>query len=233
MNNQTILLKVKQRLNKLASFDNNNFHDWQVVEAFNKGMVAWCRRQLAGTNLPKTGDEASKRRIDDLQLLLNEKPFNISKKDGHYISSDLPSDYFEWKRLDVFANKECCPPRKMKTWLVEEGNIIDILRDVNKNPNYEWAETVCTLIDNKIKIYTDNKFTLFDANIIYYRQPTRIEIQGVLDPYSGVITLTDVLCEFKDDIAELLVDECVKILAGDIESIGQNQIADNSVEQNN
>lgn len=233
MNNKTISLKIQERLNKLASSDFTNIKPFQIVEAFNKGMVAWCRRQLAGNNLPKTGDEASKRRIDDLQLLLNEIPFDANDKGDHYLSDILPANYFEWKRVDVMAKYECCPPRRMKVWLVEEGNIPDILRDANKKPDFKWGEMVCTLIDNRIKLYTDDQFEIDTLKLVYYRQPLRIQMQGVSDPYTGQISLVEVECEFKDDIVELLVDEAVKILAGDIESIGQNQIADNSVEQNN
>ena len=42
----TILLKVQERLNKLASNDYDNIQNWQIVEAFNKGQVDWCRRNL-------------------------------------------------------------------------------------------------------------------------------------------------------------------------------------------
>ena len=70
MNNTTLQIKFKQRLNKLASNDYDNIECWQIVEAFNKAQVEWCRRQLHGNNMYKEGDEASKRRVDDLQPLL-------------------------------------------------------------------------------------------------------------------------------------------------------------------
>ncbi len=47
MNNATIQLKIQQRLNKLASNDFDNIECWQIVEAFNKGQVSWCRRQAS------------------------------------------------------------------------------------------------------------------------------------------------------------------------------------------
>jgi len=72
VNNATIQLKIQQRLNKLASNDYDNIECWQIVEAFNKGQVSWCRRQLHGLNVKQTGDEQSKRRIDDLQIILTD-----------------------------------------------------------------------------------------------------------------------------------------------------------------
>ena len=67
----------------------------------------------------------------------------------------------------------------------------------------------------------------------YYRQPRKIKITGVSDPYTGTVSTVNVECEFKDDLVELFIDECVKILAGDLEDVTANQIADNSVETNN
>ena len=63
-----------QRLNKLASNDYDNIECWQIIEAFNKAQIEWCRRQLHGNNMYKEGDEMHlRRRIDDLQLLLTNQ----------------------------------------------------------------------------------------------------------------------------------------------------------------
>ena len=59
MENNTLLLKLKQRLNKLDSQDFDNIECWQFLEAFNKAQVEWCRRNLHGGNMYKEGDELS------------------------------------------------------------------------------------------------------------------------------------------------------------------------------
>jgi hypothetical protein len=233
MNNITIRLKVKERLNKLSSQDYDNLDDWQIVEAFNKGMVNWCRRNLHGNNLFKTGDEASKRRIDDLQILLTEIPIAMVKQDLYYQSQGLPENYFEWKRVSAKANTKCCDGRRMIIYLTEEGNVDALLRDEHKKPSFEWGETFCTLKGGNLRIYTNDDFDIENARLSYYRQPRRIQIIGVVDPYTNVVSTVEVESEFKDDINELLVDEAAKILAGDIESINQISIQDNSVENNN
>jgi len=233
MTNNTIKIKVKQRINKLDSKDYDNITDWQIVEAFNKALVSWCRRTLEGINVSKTGDEASKRRIDDLQVLLTPASLKMSKEDDHYISQTLPKDYFEWKRLSAKAISGCCKdPRKLVIYLAKESDVDILLSDFNKKPSFEWAETFCTVAGNKIKIYTDSKFDVVEPKLSYYKQPRRIEIKGVSNPYTGLISLTEVECEFKDDLVEIFIDEAVKILAGDIESINIQQIASGSVEAN-
>ena len=70
MNNDILQLKIKQRLNKLASNDYDNLEAWQIIEAFNKAQLEWVRRQLHASNVFREGDEGSKRRIDDLQNLV-------------------------------------------------------------------------------------------------------------------------------------------------------------------
>jgi hypothetical protein len=235
MNNATILLKIQQRLNKLASSDYDNIEPWQIIEAFNKGQVAWCRRNLHGLNVKQTGDEQSKRRIDDLQVILTEVDITLVKEDLYYTTNTgLPDNYFEWKRVSGYAKNDCCDDaRKMVIYLAEEANVDELLRDKMKQPNFDWGETFCTLKNGELRIYTNNEFDIPDASLSYYRQPLRIEIAGVVDPYTQAISPVDVECEFKDDIIELFVDEAAKILAGDIESFNQVQTASQQVEGNN
>ena len=186
MNNNILQLKVKQRLNKLASNDYDNIECWQIVEAFNKGQVNWCRRNLHGLNVKQTGDEQSKRRIDDLQILLKEEVISLRKKDLYVESvSRIPLDYFEWKRISGKASTEQCVNSKgMIIYLAEEGNVDELLRDKNKQPNFPWGETFCTLKGNRVRIYTNDEFEMTEAILSYYRQPLRIEIVGCVDPYT-------------------------------------------------
>ena len=232
MQNSVLIIKVKQRLNKLDSQDYDNIECWQVVEAFNKAQVEWVRRQLHGINIVKEGDEQSTRRIDDLQLLLGT--INIPFIQGDILSySDLPTNYLQWKRVDVMAKKGCCDDRRMSVYLAEEGNLNQLLFDNAKKPSFEWAETFATLKSNKVNVYTNNEFDISSGALTYYRQPIRVEIQGCVDPYTGVQTVTDVECEFKDDIVELLIDEAASILAGDIESGNQFSRGTETAERNN
>lgn len=232
MLNSTITIKLKQRLNKLDSQDYDNIECWQVVESFNKAQVEWARRQLHGINLTKEGDEGSTRRKDDLQVLLVNQPLAVSDG-GIFYSGPIPQDYLQWKRVDVFANNDCCDKRRMNVYLAEEGNVNNLLRDKAKQPSFEWAETFATLINNRINIYTNNEFEIGSAALVYYRQPVKIQIEGCVDPYTNVQSLAEVECEFKDDIIELIIDEAASILAGDIESGNQFSRGTETAERNN
>jgi hypothetical protein len=223
---------MKQRLNKLDSQDYDNINCWQIVESFNKAQVEWVRRQLHGLNIVKEGDEQSTRRKDDLQKLLIKEPFSTIKKDQYY-EGNIPQDYLQWKRVDVYAKKECCDKRRMNVYLAEEGNLNQLLRDKLKQPSFDWAETFATLINDTVHVYTNNEFDVSDAQLTYYRQPIKIQINGCSDPYTGIISTTEVQSEFKDDLIELIIDEAVSILAGDIESGNQFSRTQESAERSN
>lgn len=234
MDNLTIRLKINERVNKLDSNDYDNIHDWKIVEAFNKAAVDWSRRQLHGTNSHKTGDEQSKRRIDDLQVLLRPHALDMKKEDCYYGSTNWPEDYFEYKRVSITGKTECCEAKK--GWvltLVEEANIDVILNDTLKKPNFDWRHTIVTLMDNTVKVWTNDEFEVPEATLTYYKQPTRIQMIGVSDPYTGDVSTVEVISEFKDDIVEVMIDEAVKIISGDMEYMTSIQIANTSVESNN
>lgn len=232
MLNSTITIKLKQRLNKLDSQDYDNIECWQVVEAFNKAQVEWARRQLHGINITKEGDEGSTRRKDDLHVLLVTENLNAVDA-GIYYDGNVPADYLQWKRVDVFAKKDCCDKRRMTVYLAEEGNLNQLLRDKSKQPSFEWAETFATLKGTKVNIYTNDEFEIDSASLIYYRQPRKIQILGCVDPYTNTQTTQEVESEFKDDIIELIIDEAASIIAGDIESGNQFSRGTQGAERNN
>jgi hypothetical protein len=231
MNNNLLQIKIKQRLNKLASLDYDNLECWQIQEAVNKAQLEWTRRQLYGINTRKEGTEQSSGLVDDLQRLMNHETLPTIDK-GIFYQADLPFNYLHYVRTDVFAKKECCPERRMMVYEVEEANITVILDNKDKQPNFEWAETVSTLMNNKLKVYTDNKFQITQCHLIYYRKPREVQFNGCVDIKTGNIFTADQECEFNDDVAEVIVDNAAMILAGDIESVTQYQRDQQSIQSN-
>ena len=233
MLNSTIQIKIEQRLNKLASQDYDNIECWQIVEAFNKAQIEWCRRQLHGGNIYKEGDEMSKRRVDDLQILLEELSLTGNTTNTYFEATNFPANYLEYKRVSADANQECCPEASAVTcYLAEEANVTLLLRDPLKRPDFEWRETFCTMIDNTIRVYKTD-FNIINPILTYYRKPRNIEILGCIDPYTGITSPVDITSEFKDDIVELMIDEASSLLAGDINEINQMNRGTQGAERSN
>lgn len=223
MNNNLLQIKIKQRLNKLASLDYDNIECWMIIEAFNKAQLEWVRRQLHGLNSKRESAEQSINTVDDLQILLSDIPLNSSKKDKYFETQVIPDNYLHFVRVSAYGKTECCPKIDLSVYQAEEANVDVLISDEFKGPSFEWGETFCTVIGDTVRVYTDNKFDVLDVRFVYYRKPREIQFVGCVNPSTGVAYTTDVTCELKDDICELIVDETAAILAGDIESINQYQ----------
>jgi hypothetical protein len=231
MTNTLLQIKIKQRLNKLASLDYDNLECWQIQEAFNKAQMEWIRRQIYGMHQRRESSEQTTGLIDDLRVLLTTNQLTPVDKDLFYEGA-LPADYFYYVRVDAMAKSECCPERRMTVYEVEEANMGLLLTSDTKGPSFEWAETLSTLVGDKVRVYTNNEFDITSMNLVYYRRPRDVKFNGCVDASTGSAITADVTCEFKDDIAEILVDEAAAILAGDIESMTQYQRETQNAQRN-
>jgi hypothetical protein len=232
MNNNLLQIKIKQRLNKLASLDYDNLECWQIAEAFNKAQIEWTRRQMYGINIRKEGAEQSSGLVDDLQRLMKSELLTMTKKDLYYRSNTLPTDYLHYVRTDVYGQQECCPERRITVYQVEEANVSIILDNKEKRPSFEWAETISTLVNNNLRVYTNNEFEISKCYLVYFRKPVEVQFTGCIDISTGFPFTQDQICEFNDDVAEIIVDAAASILAGDIESVTQYQREQQSVQSN-
>jgi hypothetical protein len=224
MNNNLLQIKFRERLNKLSSMDYDNIECWQIQEAFNKAQLEWIRRQIQGLTAKKENPEQSINMIDNLQALLTDSEFiNIVKRPSYYETEIIPDDYLHFVRVAATAATDCCVDRVMSVYLGEEANVETLLADSFKQPNFEWAETFCTVLGNKIRIYTNGLFDITNARLVYYRKPRNIGFKNCADISTGGAYLEDITCELKDDITEVIIDDAVAILAGDIGDINNYQ----------
>lgn len=231
MDVRLIPYKVKQRLNKKDSSDYSNLQCYDIVEAYNKAQLEWCRRQLHGTNVPNEGAESTITRVDDLQILLTPVEILGSNRDYYFLSNPLPEDYLRYNLLRVWGSKKNCLRQRIKSVLREESNADELIRDKNSKPNFSWRDTFHTIVGNKIKVYTEGDFIVDEIELIYYRLPREIRIVGC--DYLGTSSPENVDPELKDDVVELIIDDAASILAGDMESVNQFQITSQRSEKNN
>ena len=59
-----------------------------------------------------------------------------------------------------------------------------------------------------------------------------MQFAGCTNITTGALYTVDQECEFNDDVAEVIVDNAVMILAGDIESVTQYQREQQAVQSN-
>lgn len=231
MSPQLVLIKLRLRMNKSHSSDYDLIPDWKAVEAINKAGKDWTRRQIHGSNKTQEGDEETRMRINDLQFLLETKYLKgVNKK--KFFEAPLPEDYFWYKRIIPLTSKgDCSNIPIYNCTLVEEANVPELLGDWSWIPSFDWRQCFHTILDNNIRVYTDNDFLVSEIDMVYYRKPKEMDIQGYIHEDGRDSTNVDL--EFKDDVCELIINEAAAIIAGDIESVNQLQINRESTEFNN
>lgn len=223
--------KIKIRLNKLDSGDYDFIPCYLINEAYNKVQREWCRRQIYGLNQTREGSEQTKQRVSDLQILLEQKSIKGNNKFMFFETEELPKNILRFEKVQAKAKtKECKDGKNITIHFIEEGNVDTWLSDWSLKPSFEWAETFNTLLSNKCRIYTNGEFEIEEPFITYYRQPKDISLDGCEDIHGNLNG--DVDPEFNDDIVEILIDETVTILAGDIESFNTLQVAEKRKEKN-
>lgn len=233
MNNNLLRIKIQQRLNKLASADYDNIECWQIAEAFNKAQTEWFRRQVHGLNLRKESAEQSIALIDDLQKFVMTQELKGTNKGKFFESVVLPEEYAHYIRVSAEAiNDGCQSPRTLTVYLAEEANVNQLIDDDFKGPSFEWSETFATMMGDKVRIYTNGKFTVNKSELSYYRKPKKVVFDGCINPYTGQSGY-DQPCEFREDVIELMIDEAAAILAGDMESFQQYQRATQNAQRSN
>lgn len=231
MDAELIKIKVKQQLNKLDSGDYDNLHCWDIAEAINKAQLIWCRKQLHGSNIFREGDEQSKRRVDDLQILLTTIELDTLFDKGVYSEVELPENYFEFKRCTPYGSTDICRNLRLKSYFIEEANVDFYLQNELKKPSIKWRETFHTLKNNKITIYTNNEFEVDKLEFVYYRLPKQI-IFKECQSYDGNY-YTEQTLEFKDDVVEMIINEAVNIISGNIEQYNAYQASDKQNQEAN
>lgn len=218
-----VLNKYKARLNKSDSSDYDNLWLYQVEETYNKGKIEVIRRLKRGKNQTQEGDEETRDRIDDLQVLLKEKLVSVGQYPLFVETAVFPTDYLYFKKITPLVTKNSCKRVRIKSYLREEANADGLLGDWDSQPSFDFEETFHTILGNKARIYHNNDFKIEEAILTYYRLPRFIKFKKT----------APTLLEFKDDLEELFIDEGIKIMASDLESINQKNFSQERNEYNN
>lgn len=231
MTPQTSIIKLRLRLNKLHSQDYDNIEDWKAIEAINKAALEWTRKQIHGSNRTQEGDEETRVRVDDLQFLLTEKKIEGNNKELFFESDTVPSDYLWFKNIIPTASSGHCSGVLLESTLIEESNVPVYLFDWSMSPSFDFRQTFHTIVSNRIRIYTNGDFLIDSAQLMYYRRPAKMDIAGYTHEDATISSNKDL--EFKDDIAELIIDEAASILAGDVENYNTAQNTKQRADNNN
>jgi hypothetical protein len=201
---------IKNGLNKLDSGDHKNITLEKMEEAINLSTKRFVRERIEAK-------EINIKLTDDLQVLLKPEKLSGSNKDTYFLSHKLPSDYFGTSRVTPICEKGECLAIRIKSDLIEDGNVDEFLQDDSSQPSFEFEQCFYVISSNKVKLYHNNDFKVKEIELSYYKQPQYITFPGAyqFDGSRG----KDMVWEFKDDVCDLIIEGAIKIISGNVKNI--------------
>lgn len=216
-------IKIEDGLNKLSSKDYQNVENWQKEHAVNTAAIRFCRRRIDAR-------ETTIKLVDDLQVLLKNVRLSGSDKGVFFQSHRLPTDYFGHSKTTPLCNKYGCTGVRMVSDLVEDANTDELLSDYSSSPSFNFEQTFHTIGGNRIKQYHNKDFEVKELELSYYKQPQYITFPNTPQINGGVGK--DMTWEFKDDIADLIIEEAIMILSGNTENANRFSVAQGNLQNN-
>lgn len=225
MNSKIAIQRIDNALEKQGSSSNANLNNYDKEDALNKALNDWIRRQIHGTNPYREGSEESEMRVDDLQpLLIPERKISVNNGDIFSDTSKLPENYRYYNRLTLVVTKGECTNVRIKSTFVENANIDDLLQDWTFAPSFDFEQAFHIMASNKFRVYHNGDFKIDEVLLSYYTNPKYISCEK---------KDFDTPWQWKDDVAEVVIDEAIKLLSGNIEAQNAFALAKARVEENN
>lgn len=219
------------RLNKKATLDSQSIPIEDKILALNEAQIKLIKRKLNSNNIYGLGMDSFTKRYEDLQkLVVDFEKLTVTKNTTGYPSykadlDTLTKDYMFPLEMFVLCTKGNCNNRTLAiTKIIRHGDLSTMLFNRNYSPSFEYQETLATISDNKVNIYTDSTFTINTLNISYIRYPQRIDIAGYFT-FDGSPSITQD-SELADYLQDELLDLATLELAMETENNPQVQYSD-------
>jgi hypothetical protein len=218
---ESLLYKIDQRLNKLASNAHQQIALEDKILAANEAQLKLIKQKLDGNNIYKLGLDAFKKRYEDLQKLVEnyeDHPLPLIPTDAYLNKwvadlTVLKPKYMFYVDSYVVASKGACKNKRVdvNNDLVKHADIPTLLNNSNYKPSFEYRETFSIVSTDEIGIFTDGTFTPKDVYVSYIRYPQEIDFPGYVKLDDKDSSLSD--CELEEYLEDELLDLMVENLA--------------------
>jgi hypothetical protein len=234
----SLLYKIDQRLNKLASNDHQEIQLEDKILALNEAQIKLIKLKVTGSR--DMGLDSFKKRYEDLENLIipyNRYPLNLVLKNtelNEWVADiDKLDERFMFYIDSYFiASKGVCKNRRININkdLAKHGDIVLLLQNEHYKPSFEYQESFNQITDNKFTIYTDGTFIPSKVYISYLKYPLYIDKEGYIK-FDGTAS-DNQDCELEDYLEDELLDLTVQNLGMYTENQSAVQTAQNRIQTN-
>jgi len=208
---QRLLYKLDMKLNKIASNEHQSISDPNKILALNEAQLKLIKQKAESF-------DAIKSVYKDLQILvLPNTELNTTFKNGIYKAYEVDLDslnpeFYLILESSALASKDGCKDRALYiSKVIKHGDIYTVMSNSNTSPSFEYQETVATISNGKMLVYTDGTFQVDKVYVTYVRYPQKIDVEGYIH-FDGTPS-TNVDCELYDELEDELLTLAVLELA--------------------
>lgn len=227
---EELLYKLDMRLNKKSTLDSQTIPKADALFVLNEAQIKLIKQKLTTNNIYNLGFDSFTKRYEDLQgLVVNFEKVTATKTTSSYPAytvniSSLTREYMFPIEMFTICSKGKCTKRTVPiVRLIRHGDVSTTMNNSNTNPSFEYQETVATISENDITIYTDSSFTIDEFYISYIRYPQKITLAGIPN-IDGTTNITQ-NCELPSYLQDELLDIATQELAMETENNPQVQYA--------
>lgn len=206
-----LLYEFELRINQLDREDNQNIFLENKLIHLNNAQITWVKSKLNPNNIYRIGYEGMRKRIDDLQILkVNGKKLSLvqgtNKKYLNYEGNLNIDDYMFYDSAYAEVRRDSCSTT-LGINLIKEGQLDTLYYNENYCPSFFWRETIGTIGNNKLYVYTDDTFIVENIYLTYLRRPKKIDKEGYirLDGSNSVNQDCELPEYAKNDILDIAV----------------------------
>jgi hypothetical protein len=233
----SLLYGIDLKLNKIATSTHQDIPLENKIIALNQAQIQLVKTKMGNNNTYGVGLDGFKKRYEDLQVLVEphvRTKITVDKKskNNRWTSalSDLDPKYMFYLNGFIIADKDDCKNRKIELNIVKHADLPNMIKSTHYSPSFEYQETLATISNNQLEVYTDGTFYPKDLHISYIRYPNKIDKEGYEDFEGNQSKNQD--CELPDYLEDELVDLAVHELAMTTENVPASEYTKQRIQDN-
>lgn len=242
---QEMHYNIRQKIDKLDSFNSDNLNPAQIDWYINMAVRIEVDARLGINNMNRQGLEVTQKRMDDLKDIHIKSPTTLQPLIVPTLAGDLYGEFYEVKFSDFSfpylqltglrckITKTGCTPKVIGLTSTKENELDFVLTDPNYGPDFKWGKGYFTEgasldedTEGSLFIYTAGDYSISEVYPTYYRKPVEVFIGGY-DSLNGTYTAADapVNCEL-ERIHNQICQRVAELIMVDIQDPELAQLAE-------
>lgn len=209
-----LLYDIDLKLNKIGSNEHQNIELENKIIALNDAHINLIKTKFSENNITKAGLDATMKRYNDLEMLIEKDKFLPLTEDHNPLKSWSASlDLLKPEYMlgvpgseYILADKGSCTNHPLVINLVKH-DINRTLANTNTAPSFEYQEIPGVISGHRWQVFTDGTFTPKKFYLWYIRYPKKVDFEGYthLNGAPSQVVNSELPYYLKEELVEIAV----------------------------